>query len=160
MEFKELFNMQAQLDSFIQKNQQINRDVFLEKGLALTIELAELANETRCFKYWSTKGPSEREVILEEFVDSIHFLLSLGNEKGYRLDAWPEIKKKENLTTWFLQTQEGILSFIHNPTEDNYLQVWQYYGVLAYNLGFTLDDIIQAYIAKNEKNYERQRNGY
>ncbi|MBB5148268.1 MULTISPECIES: dUTP diphosphatase [Ureibacillus] len=160
MEFKELFNMQAQLDSFIQKNQQINRDVFLEKGLALTIELAELANETRCFKYWSTKGPSEREVILEEFVDSIHFLLSLGNEKGYRLDAWPEIKKKENLTTWFLQTQDVILSFIHNPTEDNYLQVWKYYGVLAYNLGFTLDDIIQAYIAKNEKNYERQRNGY
>ncbi|MEJ9282329.1 MULTISPECIES: dUTP diphosphatase [Ureibacillus] len=160
MEFKELFNMQAQLDSFIQKNQQINRDVFLEKGLALTIELAELANETRCFKFWSTKGPSEREVILEEFVDSIHFLLSLGNEKGYRLDAWPEIKKKENLTTWFLQTQDVILSFIHNPTEDNYLQVWKYYGVLAYNLGFTLDDIIQAYIAKNEKNYERQRNGY
>jgi len=38
MEFKELFNMQAQLDSFIQKNQQINRDVFLEKGLALTID--------------------------------------------------------------------------------------------------------------------------
>ncbi len=49
----------------------------LKRDLALTIELAELANETRCFKYWSSKGPSEREVILEEFVDSIHFLLSL-----------------------------------------------------------------------------------
>lgn len=160
MEFQELFHMQAQLDSFIQKNQQINRDVFLEKGLALTIELAELANETRCFKYWSTKGPSEREVLLEEFVDSIHFLLSLGNEKGYRLNAWPEIKKKENLTSWFLKTQEAILTFILEPTEEHYLEVWKYYGVLAYNLGFTLDDIIEAYIAKNEKNYERQRNGY
>ncbi|MFO7316888.1 MAG: dUTP diphosphatase [Bacilli bacterium] len=160
MEFQELFNMQAQLDSFIQQNQHIDRDVFLEKGLALTIELAELANETRCFKYWSTKGPSEREVLLEEFVDSIHFLLSLGNEKGYRLNAWPEMKKKENLTTWFLKTQEAILSFIHDPSEDHYLKVWEYYSVLAYNLGFTLDDIIQAYIEKNEKNYERQRNGY
>lgn len=160
MEFKELFEMQRQLDTFIEKTQNIERDVFKEKGLALMIELAELANETRCFKFWSTKGPSEREVILEEFVDSIHFLLSLGNEKGLSLEAWPEIQMKEDLTNWFLRTQDAILTFILHPTEDYYRGVWQYYGVLAYNLGFSFDDIIGAYIAKNEKNYERQRTGY
>ncbi len=160
MEFKQLFEMQRQLDAFIEKTQNIERDVFKEKGLALMIELAELANETRCFKFWSTKGPSEREVILEEFVDSIHFLLSLGNEKGLTLEAWPEIQMKEDLTNWFLRTQDAILTFIQHPTEDLYRAVWQYYGVLAYNLGFSFDDIIGAYITKNEKNYERQRTGY
>ncbi|SOC03087.1 dimeric dUTPase (all-alpha-NTP-PPase superfamily) [Ureibacillus xyleni] len=160
MEFKELFEMQRQLDSFIEQTQKIDRDVFKEKGLALMIELAELANETRCFKFWSTKGPSEREVILEEFVDSIHFLLSLGNEKSLFLESWPEIKTKEDLTSWFLQTQEVIIQFIQHPTEDTYRGVWKCYGVLAYNLGFTLDDIMEAYISKNEKNYERQRSGY
>lgn len=160
MEFKELFEMQRQLDAFIEKTQNIERDVFKEKGLALMIELAELANETRCFKFWSTKGPSEREIILEEFVDSIHFLLSLGNEKDLSLDAWPEIQMKEDLTNWFLRTQDAILLFIQHPTEDYYRAVWQYYGVLAYNLDFSFDDIIGAYIAKNEKNYERQRTGY
>ncbi|MFP3916837.1 dUTP diphosphatase [Lysinibacillus telephonicus] len=160
MEFKELFEMQRQLDAFIEKTQNIERDVFKEKGLALMIELAELANETRCFKFWSTKGPSEREIILEEFVDSIHFLLSLGNEKGLSLDAWPEIQMREDLTSWFLRTQDAILTFIQHPTEDLYRSVWQHYGVLAYNLDFSFDDIIGAYIAKNEKNYERQRTGY
>ena len=160
MEFIELFEMQRQLDSFIEQTQKIDRDVFNEKGLALMIELAELANETRCFKFWSTKGPSERDVILEEFVDSIHFLLSLGNEKGLLLESWPEINKREDLTNWFLRTQEVILKFIQHPTADTYREVWQCYGVLAYNLEFTLDDIIQAYISKNEKNYERQRSGY
>jgi len=160
MEFNELFEMQRELDKFIENTQRINRDVFKEKGLALMIELAELANETRCFKFWSTKGPSEREIILEEFVDSIHFLLSLGNEKGLSLKAWPEVKQKEDLTNWFLRTQEAILTFIQNPTMNSYQSVWQYYGVLAFNLNFTLEDIIQAYLAKNEKNYERQRNGY
>jgi len=160
MEFKELFKMQSELDNFIETTQNINRDVFKEKGLALMIELAELANETRCFKFWSTKGPSEREVILEEFVDSIHFLLSLGNAKGLSLDAWPEVKAKEDLTNWFLRTQEAILTFLQNPAKNSYEEVWQYYGVLAYNLDFTLEDIIQAYFAKNEKNYERQRTGY
>ncbi len=160
MEFKQLFKMQSELDNFIEKTQNINRDVFKEKGLALMIELAELANETRCFKFWSTKGPSEREVILEEFVDSIHFLLSLGNAKGLSLDGWPEVKDKEDLTNWFLRTQEAILTFIQNPSRHSYEIVWQYYGVLAFNLNFTLEDIIQAYLAKNEKNYERQRTGY
>ncbi|RUL56397.1 MULTISPECIES: dUTP diphosphatase [Lysinibacillus] len=160
MEFKELFEMQRQLDAFIEQTQNVNRDVFKEKGLALMIELAELANETRCFKFWSTKGPSERAVILEEFVDSIHFLLSLGNEKGLTLESWPEIKMQEDLTDWFLRTQEAILTFIQHPTENDYREVWQYYGVLAYNLDFTLDDVIGAYIEKNEKNYERQRTGY
>lgn len=160
MEFKELFEMQRELDAFIEKTQKIDRDVFKEKGLALMIELAELANETRCFKFWSTKGPSERDVILEEFVDSIHFLLSLGIEKELSLDAWPEISMKQDLTGCFLRTQDQILTFIHQPNIDHYRSVWQCYGVLAYNLGFTLDDIIQAYIAKNEKNYERQKNGY
>ncbi|PYF08996.1 dUTP diphosphatase [Ureibacillus chungkukjangi] len=160
MKFNELFVMQRELDTFIENTQNIKRDVFKEKGLALMIELAELANETRCFKFWSTKGPSEREVILEEFVDSIHFLLSLGNAKGLSLENWPEVKVKEDLTTWFLRTQEVILAFIQNPTRDSYQDVWQYYGVLAFNLDFSLEDIIQAYLAKNEKNYERQRNGY
>ena len=41
-----------------------------------------------------------------------------------------------------------------------YTEVWMKYGKLAYNLGFTVDDILGAYVAKNEKNYERQRTGY
>ncbi|MFY3790456.1 dUTP diphosphatase [Ureibacillus sp. MALMAid1270] len=160
MELIELFSLQKELDAFIENSRDIHRDVFIEKGLALTIELAELANETRCFKYWSSKGPSEREVLLEEFVDSIHFLLSLGNEKGYKIDRWPDVQQEVDLTKWFLKTQEVILSFIHNPEVDKYSQVWQYYSVLAYNLGFTFEDILAGYITKNEKNYERQRTGY
>jgi len=160
LEFKELFSMQKELDAFIENNRDINRDVFIEKGLSLTIELAELANETRCFKYWSSKGPSERNILLEEFVDSIHFLLSLGNEKGFTLDEWPIIHEEVDLTRCFLKTQKEILSFIHSPEVDKYRMVWQNYSVLAYNLGFSIEDVLSAYKIKNEKNYERQRTGY
>lgn len=50
--------------------------------LALLVEIGELANETRCFKYWSNKPASEREVILEEYVDGLHFILSIGIDLG------------------------------------------------------------------------------
>ena len=160
MEFKQLFQMQRALDAFIEETQNITHDVFQEKGLALLVELAELANETRCFKFWSKKGPSERDVILEEFVDSIHFMLSLGNMRGFSLEKWPEVKETAELTPLFIETTVAVTTFISTPTKEMYTEVWMKYGKLAYNLGFTVDDILGAYVAKNEKNYERQRTGY
>jgi len=161
MNIQQLFMMQKELDDFIEQNQNIQQDVFQEKGLALMVELAELANETRCFKFWSTKGPSAREVILEEYVDSIHFILSLGLLKNYTtIEKWPVIEEQRHLTATFLETQGAILAFIQQPTEDRYLAIWQCYGLLAYNLGFTFEDVVRAYIEKNQENYNRQRTGY
>ncbi|WP_318614271.1 dUTP diphosphatase [Sporosarcina sp. YIM B06819] len=161
MQLTKLFSMQRQLDSFIQNNRQQQTDVFQEKGLALLIELAELANETRCFKFWSTKGPSADAVILEEYVDSIHFLLSLGIEKDlHSLENWPIGEIEGELTQLFLKTTAAIHRFLEELTMDSYEQVWVYYGAIANKLGFTNEDIIQAYIAKNEENYKRQKTGY
>lgn len=161
MNLQQLFTMQKELDDFIEQTQNIQQDVFQEKGLALMVELAELANETRCFKFWSTKGPSAREVILEEYVDSIHFILSLGLLKGYTaIEKWPVVEESRNLTATFLETQNVILSFIQQPTEDRYLAIWQCYGILAHNLDFTFEDVVRAYIEKNQENYNRQRSGY
>lgn len=125
------------------------------------VELAELANETRCFKFWNTKGPSERAIVLEEYVDSIHFILSLGLLKGFTsIEEWPVVEEKRDLTEVFLMTQEAILTFIHNPTKEGYLAIGQCYGAIAYNLGFSFDDLVHAYLEKNEENYKRQRTGY
>lgn len=160
MKLQQLFEMQRQLDHFIEETQHITHDVFKEKGLALLVELAELANETRCFKFWSTKGASERDVILEEFVDSIHFLLSLGNMKGYLIEQWPQMEQTADLTITFIRTNQVIGSFIENPTKERYMTIWEHYSMIAYHLNFSLNDIVNAYMEKNEKNYERQRTGY
>lgn len=161
MQLTKLFSMQRELDSFIQKNRETQTDVFQEKGLALLIELAELANETRCFKFWSTKGPSDDAVILEEYVDSIHFLLSLGIEKEFTtLLTWPEGEVEGDLTQLFLKTTGAIHRFLLELTMEAYESVWIHYGAIAKELGFTNEDIIHAYIAKNEENYNRQKTGY
>ena len=161
MQLTQLFEMQRELDSFISTNRQEGTDVFKEKGLALLVELAELANETRCFKFWSTKGPSERAIILEEYVDSIHFILSLGIEIGFdKLNQWPKGEVDGDLTELFLKATISISSFLDKLTIESYEEIWIHYGAIAGKLGFTSDDIIAAYIAKNEENYNRQRTGY
>ncbi|PIC67712.1 dUTPase [Sporosarcina sp. P21c] len=161
MKLHQLFEMQRALDTYIQKNHQ-TKETFTERGLALLVELSELANETRCFKFWSTKGPSADHVILEEYVDSIHFLLSLGIEKNFDgLEEWPTRDVKEqNLTQQFIQTGQSIYTFLDSLTFEDYKEIWVNYGALANTLGFTEDQIIQAYIDKNEENYARQRSGY
>ncbi|MFD1030427.1 dUTP diphosphatase [Metaplanococcus flavidus] len=161
MNLEKLFTMQEELDRYIQTNNEVNGDLFDKKGLALIVELAELANETRTFKFWSSKGPSDREVILEEYVDSIHFLLSLGIDRDLNmLKDWPKPLNDNDLTTLFLKTNSSILKFMEQHSMSAYQTVWSCYGAIAEILGFTYDDVMEAYLAKNQKNYDRQKDGY
>ncbi|MCG7346060.1 dUTP diphosphatase [Sporosarcina sp. ACRSL] len=161
MDLTTLFTMQRELDAYIEKKQSVNKDVFKEKGLALLVELAELANETRCFKFWSTKGPSEREVILEEYVDSIHFLLSLGIVKKLEmLKVWPVGEVEGDLTEVFLKTVNAIQEFMLKTDMESYENVWIHYGAIANRMGISYIEIMEAYIEKNQENYKRQQTGY
>lgn len=163
MNLQQLFTMQKELDDFIEKTKGVSHEVFQEKVLALSIELAELANETRCFKYWSNKESSIKSVLLEEFVDSIHFLLSIGLEKSYvKTDYWryDENIVYKNLTELFLIAQNRILHFFENQTEEKYRDIWYSYVAIAKNLNFTVNEIINAYQLKHAENYNRQSSGY
>lgn len=161
VELTGLFEMQKQLDAYIEENNGVEREVFREKLLALTVELAELANETRCFKFWSRKGPSPKPVLIEEYVDSIHFLLSLGILKGMDdLKKWPEGKEDGDLTELFLRTQRAVLDFGDRQDRASYESVWILYRAIAETLGFTAVEMIEAYREKNEENYARQQRGY
>jgi len=161
MNLEKLFTMQEELDRYIQTNNEVDEDLFDKKGLALIVELAELANETRAFKFWSSKGPSDREVILEEYVDSIHFLLSLGIDRDLNMLAeWPEPMADKDLTSIFLKTNKSILEFMEQYSMSTYQTVWSCYGTIADILGFSYEDVMEAYVAKNQKNYDRQKEGY
>src|SRR5690625_4057324 len=101
MDWQELFTMQRQLDQYIEENNEIPTDqnLFEDKYLALLVEIGELANETRSFKFCSTKPPSADEVILEEYVDGIHFILSLGIEKGLEYSGLADVNQTEDQIT-------------------------------------------------------------
>lgn len=91
IKLEELFEMQNELDKYIVNNNfncignempvvNHNSKEFLnERILALFTEVAEFANATRCFKYWSKKPAENKERLLDEYVDILHFYLSIGN---------------------------------------------------------------------------------
>jgi dimeric dUTPase (all-alpha-NTP-PPase superfamily) len=137
------------------------KDLLDTKILALIVEVGELANETRCFKYWSNKPSSNKETIIEEFVDGLHFILSIGLEIGLKsLELSKHDAGNNNLVNQFLEVYASIHKFNMSKTNSNYQELFKNYFYLGGLLGFTNEDIYEAYVRKNNVNFNRQKEGY
>src|SRR5699024_10718845 len=161
MNWQTLFTMQKKLDNYILAQHNLkDENVFDKKVLALLVEIGELANETRCFKYWSLKPPSKKEVILEEYVDGIHFILSVGLELG--LDNYEPTNEEvgEYMKTIFNLVYQTITYLRIDQSISSYKMVFHTYLMLGDELGFSANDIKKAYYEKNKVNFERQDQGY
>lgn len=157
-----LFMMQKELDTKIETQHQLQQEMLFDrKILALLVEVGELANETRCFKFWSVKPPASIDVILEEYVDGIHFILSLGLEIDIEPTIYFENKQdKRTVTEQFLYVYQSITLFKDERSISMYKNMFEEYLFLGELLGFSSAQIEKAYVSKNEVNHERQKQGY
>lgn len=162
MRLKDLYDIQRTLNERILKEHKLDKDSLRSKKfLALFTELGELANETRVFKYWSNKGPSPREVILEEYVDCLHFVLTLGIDHGFE-DSSPSLKTsgKEDLTEQFVRVFSCADRLLEKKSEENYMTLLEEFLYLGKLLDFDEDTIEKAYLEKNRINHVRQDTHY
>src|SRR5690606_40144391 len=99
MNLSKLFEMQRKLDEKILERfpHLRNEDLLPKKILALQVELGELCNCWRGFKFWShdqkprtvkriENRKHRQNPLLEEYVDCLHFILSIAIELGYTVD--------------------------------------------------------------------------
>jgi len=153
-------------------------DRFDKLVLALLVELGECANEWRGFKFWSkdqeprTKGEWIKSKgiengkfvdvyenpLLEEYVDGLHFVLELGIELGKEYSYVTRIKKEKTVTEQFKRVYNAVLCV--DTSEMFYLELLEDYLGLGEMLGFTWEQIEQAYMDKNKVNHQRQEQGY
>lgn len=203
MNLQKLFELQKQLDEHIYEEHPVQdgEDRLAKKILALQVELGELANEWRGFKFWSNnreprlKGYKEIKCkwcngsgddgsgvcpdckcegyvykeynpLLEEYVDCLHFILSIGNDIiGELTDSEIEdilLNAKEDLgdvveTFIVLNSCSCELKF---REKYDYISLLTIFLSLGLTLGFTWDQVEQGYLAKNKINHERQESGY
>lgn len=161
MQLEALFKRQQELDHYIESKHNLkDQDLFEEKILAMFVELGELANETRCFKFWSVKPTSPKETILEEYVDGIHFLLSLGLTRDIKPESVDIFEQEATTTSLFNQMYRALDYFKDVQDEATYVIVFGLYLKLADQLGFSEEDIVKAYHQKNDVNFNRQDENY
>lgn len=160
MELKQLFDMQRTLDERIIKQHGLEgKELLDQRILALNVELAELAQETRCFKFWSTnKQSSER--VLDELVDVLHFVLSVGIETGLEENFAKFYEGNIELVVIFNHLFNLIGDFHYSSEGGEYFRLTSCFVRLVKSLGFTWEQVTQAYIEKNKENHDRQDRGY
>ncbi|AYD41321.1 hypothetical protein D4Z93_12715 [Clostridium fermenticellae] len=162
MNLPRLFEVQKNLDEHIRMNHNLeNESLLSKKVLALQVELAELANETRCFKFWSNKRTSNRAAILKEFVDCLHFILTLGIEKKFADIKDLESKNPQyDIVGQFSNLYVDINDFIVCSSKDHYITLFEDFLTLGESLGFSKEEIEEAYYDKNHINNQKQTVGY
>lgn len=170
MDLKKLYKLQNALNEKINKVHNLDDEKRIyHKILSLQVELGELANETRCFKYWSLKKPSNKDIILEEFVDCLHFILSIGLELEFDFLNFSSLEISYDnssvnsdleLTKAFLELFEQIILFKNDLGFESYKVLFQDLLNLAHLLGFKICEIEDAYYRKNQINHKRQEEGY
>ena len=158
---EELYQLQAGLDQDIAEKHGVTYEsTHSRRLLALIVDLGELANETRCFKYWSNKGPSEKAVVMDEYADGLHFLLSLGIPLHARKYKYELKGTGKDLTLQFHDLYQAATRLLHDYTLASYEDCFQKYLNLAVDLGATAQDIVDAYKSKLAVNYHRQETNY
>ncbi len=156
-----LFAVQKELDLEIAKNHGIDYpSTFRRRLLALLVEIGEFANETRCFKYWSNKGPSGKEAILDEYADGLHFLLSLGIPLGVESYVHVFKKDQDGLVEQILLAYHHALALLEDYGPKNYARAFGSYLNLLPLLGYQPEEAVEAYKKKLEVNHKRQESGY
>lgn len=146
-----MLQAQADLDEFTLKRAGVEGYPKENIELALRVELGELVQEWKGFKYWKkSKGDVDRAKLLEEWADCMHFALSLENNRCRN-----EQESHDTIT----EDYEGItvLESLNRAFETLTLLdiVW-----LGLDLGFTEKELEDAYYNKNTKNWERMRGNY
>ena len=157
----ELFKTQAKLDETIAINHGISYATTRDRRiLSLLVEIGELANATRCFKYWSNKGSEPKERVLDEYADGLHFFLSLGIDIKTQKEEYDINASSKNLTGQFHEVYSLIEKFKEKQNDDSYIAAFQAFFDLIPLLGSNWQEVKEAYFKKVDVNYIRQETNY
>lgn len=208
MNLSKLFEMQRKLDERIVREKGLEgHNLLAKKILALQVELGELCNCWRGFKFWSNdqkprtelwkdcnfcggrgfvspanypygyqritciecRGESQFKTnpLLEEYVDCLHFILSIGLDINHDYTPKPG-PYPTDMTKLFINLNHRITNLFYfidsygkaEGARYRYQDIFDEFLFLGELLGFSYEQIEQAYLQKNTENHRRQEVGY
>lgn len=165
MNTEKLFEVQEKVDAAIAANMPKEWEGFgsfesvEHRKFALRTEIFELANEIGFFKDWKHSHKIDKEATLEELGDCIAFLLSLGITAGYQRIA-SEIRPFEMYDEYAWEDLFDMLTDLRVDNAGKFTLIFSLLLGIGAKLGASEAEITDAYLAKADKNIERQNVGY
>lgn len=155
--------MQEKINKMLEMQKALDKAIYTEHNtqfdeqkckMAIIDEIGELTHELKGDWCWwkKTQAPVDRTKVLGELVDIWHFVLS------YHYQKYDDREYDKNFQAWI---EENIgHDYIKLSTHLASMPILEELIVLTECLGFTIDDVYNAYIEKNKVNYERLESGY
>lgn len=166
-DMKILQQKQLDLDTFIIENNNLKgEDLFMNKVIALDVEVAEFMNNIESFKHW--KKNKGKDNIIEEGIDCLHFILSLANDLNHKLKVdIPQVKDFEkgyierqcNCEYTYIKGLIWLTLFVNRDAKALDLILESLLKILAFNKIHYVT-FKNAYDTKYQINIDRQNEGY
>nr|DAE60590.1 MAG TPA: dUTPase [Caudoviricetes sp.] len=162
---KEMLHKQAELDKSIMSAYGLTEIDEENLRMAILDEVGELTHEFKGNWCWwkKTQAPVDRKKVLGELVDIWHFVLNWQNhfkdgEEGM-INAREVVRNSKRILN-LIKTKEYRLS-----EELSDLVAWELCKLerliaITEYLGFTIEQVYEAYCEKNKINYQRLKEGY
>lgn len=150
MIFNDVYEANKELDKMFD-NSFVDPEMVKKNKLELLVEIGELANETRYFKYWSKK-PINIELVKGEFADCFIMTLYFFNIMNISLDEEFKKVEKYNKVDVFARLYKLASDFYYDNSKDTIKEIFATIVELGYIIGFTDKDIIDACMTKINKN--------
>ena len=161
---KEMLQMQEKLDEQILKSHnilEINED-FL--NIAILDEIGELTHELKGEWCWwkNTQASVDKEKVLGELVDVWHFVLSYSNhfvKQDYIFEKHMSRINDQIKVCYGEVMRTGFANKLVSLIKCERFRIIKLIFISLF-LGFTIEDVYQAYCDKNKVNYQRLKEGY
>ncbi len=159
-DYTNIYKVTKYLDNLFASNYPDTEEIVRKNRLELLVELAELANETRCFKYWSIKQTGEKDKVLEEYIDCLFMVLYFCNITEVSLDEdFPKSSNSDIIDT-FLNLFKYSTNIQVVPDKENIKIILVELDYLAKLLDFTIEDLEKVTDKKRRIIEERFNTGY
>lgn len=147
--FNDVFKANKELDKMFDVTFQDN-EIVKKNKLELLVEIGELANETRFFKYWKNV-PMDLDLVKGEYADCLIMAFYFFNIMNISLDEeFMEIGDYDKVDI-FGRLYKLASDFYYNGDKNIIKEIFVTLINLGYLIGFTNDDIIQASMNKINK---------
>ena len=151
--FNDIYESNRELDKMFDDTFKDNEMVKKNK-LELLVEIGELANETRYFKYWSNKV-MDINLVKGEYADCLIMTFYFFNILNISLDEdFPIVDKYDNIDV-FGRLYKLASDFYYNNDKSIIKEIFVILINLGYLIGFNNNDIIDICLNKINKDKER-----
>lgn len=145
------------LDNIFKEKYKNDNKLVEKNGIELLVEIGEFINETKVFKYWTSKLPN-KDKMLDEYADVITMILTFYHELNMDIEELNVNTKENDLLVLFKEIYNLALKFLDNYKDlDKLFEIVIHIGNV---LEFSEDEIINAIENKQKIIKERLNSDY